>query len=136
MPRPFLSRPARLAFVVLSLFLSSASAAEWQWSVPVPPSAEPSNEKPRAFLWIPANCTAVRGVVFGHHNMEEEGVLEHPAFRKAMSELGFAAVWVAPSFDRNFRYDQGVGDRFDAMLKALADQSGYAELATDPRRSP
>ncbi len=74
----------------------------------------------------------VRGVVFGHHNMEEEGVLEHPAFRSAMAEIGFAAVWVAPGFDRNFRYDQGAGERFDAMLQALADQSGYAELATAP----
>lgn len=132
MPRFFLSRPARLAFVVLSLFTSAVSAAEWQWSVPVPPSAEASNEKPRAFLWIPANCRTVRGVVFGHHNMEEEGVLEHPTFRRALSELGFAEVWVAPGFDRNFRFDQGAGERFDAMMKALAEQSGYAELATAP----
>jgi hypothetical protein len=100
--------------------------------VAVTPSVETPNEKPRAFLWVPANCTVVRGVVFGHHNMEEEGILEHPAFRKAMTELGFAAVWVAPAFDRNFRYDQGVGERFDAMLKDLAEKSGYAELATAP----
>lgn len=122
-------------FSGLSLFFAcvlSSAAAEWQWSVPVPPSAETPNEKPRAFLWIPPQCAVVRGVVFGHHNMEEEGVLEHPAFRKSMADLGFAAVWVAPSFDRNFRYDQGAGERFDALLKALADQSGYAELATAP----
>lgn len=131
-PHPVRRLLGLLAVCLCALCAVSGSAAEWQWSVPVPPSAEASNEKPRAFLWIPANCTTVRGVVFGHHNMEEEGVLEHPAFRKAMAELGFAAVWVAPSFDRNFRYDQGAGERFDAMLKALADQSGYAELATAP----
>ncbi|MEZ0216334.1 MAG: hypothetical protein ACAH89_04330 [Rariglobus sp.] len=122
-------------FSGLAMFVAcvlSATAAEWQWSVPISPSAETANEKSRAFLWIPSNCTTVRGVVFGHHNMEEEGVLEHPAFRKAMAELGFAAVWVAPTFDRNFRYDQGAGERFDALMKALADQSGYAELATAP----
>jgi hypothetical protein len=129
MPRSSRSLLTLAAFVACVL---SASAAEWQWSVPVTPAAEAANEKSRAFLWIPANCTTVRGVVFGHHNMQEEGVLEHPAFRKAMTELGFAAVWVSPTFDRNFRYDQGAGDRFDAMLKALADQSGYAELATAP----
>jgi len=131
---PDLFRSIRLgAFAVFALsFAHPASAAEWQWSVTLPPSSESPNEHPRAFLWIPVNCTTVRGIVFGHHNMQEEGILEHPVFRRALAELGFAEVWVAPSFDRNFRYDQGAGERFDAMLKALAEQSGYAELATAP----
>lgn len=115
------------------MFLSPRSdAAEWQWSVPVPPLPDRTNETPRAFLWIPPDCERVRGVVFGHHNMEEEGVLEHPAFRKTLRELGFAAVWVAPTFDHHFRFDQGAGEKFDAMMVALADQSGYAELTTAP----
>ncbi|MEO7933816.1 MAG: hypothetical protein ABIT76_11725 [Chthoniobacterales bacterium] len=108
-----------------------APAAEWQWSVPVPPMAG-QTEQPRAYLWIPPNCQRVRGVIFGHNNMEEEGVLEHPTFRKAAADLGFAEVWVAPGFDRNFRFDLGAGERFDAMLQALATQSGYTELTTAP----
>ncbi len=107
-------------------------AAEWQWSVVVPPLADRTNETPRAFLWIPPDCARVRGVVFGHHNMEEEGVLEHPTFRKKMSELGFAAVWVAPGFDAYFRFDRGAGEKFDVMLAALAEQSGYDELTNAP----
>jgi len=87
-----------------------------------------------AYLWIPPNCQHVRGVVFGQHNMEEEGILEHPLFRKTLAELGFAEVWVAPWFDAQFRFDQGAGERFDAMMKELADQSGYQELATSPGR--
>jgi hypothetical protein len=117
------------------LFLAdgvSARAAEWQWSVPVPPLADRPNETPRAFLWIPPNCERVRGVVFGHHNMEEIGVFEHPVFRRTLAELGFAEVWVAPTFDRNFRFDLGAGERFDAMLAALAAESGYAELTNAP----
>ncbi|MEY4487735.1 MAG: hypothetical protein RIQ79_243, partial [Verrucomicrobiota bacterium] len=124
------------AFAALALVLSAsapfASAAEWQWSVAVPPPAAASAEKSRAFLWIPTDCKQVRGVVFGHHNMEEEALLEHPVFRQALTELGFAVVWVAPTFDAFFRFDQGAGERFDAMLKALAVQSGYTELVTAP----
>src|SRR5581483_1975468 len=119
--------------VVASLTLSRvAIAAEWQWSAPVPPAAGKPADKALAFLWIPPNCQHVRAVIFGHNNMEEQPILEHPVFRKAASELGFAEVWVAPGFDRNFRYDQGAGERFDAMMKALADESGFTELTTAP----
>src|SRR5512137_2440781 len=96
--------------IVLYLGRSSSIAAEWQWSVPVPPP-DSASETSRAFLWIPPNCERMRGVVFGHHNMEEIGVFEHPAFRKALAELGFAEVWVAPTFDRNFRFDKGAGEK-------------------------
>ena len=117
----------------LGLFLfSTAIAAEWQWSVPVPPPPDIPSETPRAFLWIPPDCGHVRGVVFGHHNMEEIGVFEHPVFRKTLAELGFAEVWVAPSFDRNFRFDKGAGEKFNTMMAALAAQSGYAELTNAP----
>ncbi len=107
-------------------------AAEWQWSIPMPPPLGSTNERPRAFLWIPPNCERVRGVVFGHHNMEEIGIFEHPAFRRTLTELGFAEVWVAPTFDAYFRFDQGAGEKFDAMMSALAKQSGYSELTNAP----
>jgi hypothetical protein len=126
MPRP------RLAFLLLLALIQPLAAAEWQWSVPVQPSPNSTKEKSRAFLWIPPDCRVVRGVVFGHHNMEEEALLEHPVFRQALTELGLAAVWVAPTFDRNFRHDLGAGERFDALLAALADTSGYSELAAAP----
>jgi hypothetical protein len=121
-----------LSLVVGLGFSPRTRAAEWQWSVPVPPLPDRTNETPRAFLWIPPDCERVRGVVFGHHNMEEIGVFEHPVFRKTLAELGFAAVWVAPTFDRNFRFDQGAGEKFDTMLAALAMQSGYSELTNAP----
>jgi hypothetical protein len=122
-----------LALALLAFGMSALlPAAEWQWSVPVPSPPGLRNETPRAFLWIPPNCERVRGVVFGHHNMEEEGVFEHPVFRKTLAELGFAEVWVAPTFDRNFRFDQGAGEKFDAMMAALAMESGYSELTHAP----
>jgi hypothetical protein len=120
-----------IAAISVLLFCTVASAAEYQWSTQVPPP--PKNaERPQAFLWIPPNCQRVRGIIFGQHNMQEEPILEHPDFRAALTELGFAEVWVAPSFDAYFRFDQGAGEKFDAMMKSLADESGYGELEYAP----
>ncbi|HLP77026.1 MAG TPA: hypothetical protein VK327_08915, partial [Candidatus Paceibacterota bacterium] len=124
--------PAFLVATLLVWMGFSSHAADWQWSVPVTPPPVSTNEHPRAFLWIPPGCKIVRGVVFGHHNMEEEPVFEHPVFRKALAEIGFAEIWVAPTFDHNFRFDRGAGEKFDAMLAALARESGYSELTNAP----
>ncbi len=118
--------------IVLLAFGFRSLAAEWQWSVPVPPLPDRTNETPRAYLWIPPGCERVRGVVFAQHNMEEEAVFEHPAFRQTLAELALAEVWVAPTFDRNFRFDQAAGEKFDAMMTALAERSGYTELTNAP----
>jgi hypothetical protein len=99
-------------------------AAEWQWSVPMGAG--------RAFLWIPPDCARVRAVIVGQNNMLEEGILEHTAMRRTLASLGIAEVFVAPPFDNVFQFDRGAGERFDAMMRALADESGYDELATAP----
>lgn len=113
--------------------MQTGVAAEWQWSVTVDSvvSSE-TQDHPRAFLWIPSNCRRVRAVVVGQHNMEEETIFEHPKFRAAMAELGFAVVWVTPAWDLCFRFDQGAGKPFDEMMKSLAETSGYSELAMAP----
>ena len=107
--------------------------AEWQWCVSVDSivSTE-TNKNPQAFLWIPPNCKHVRGVVVGQHNMIEEGIFEHPAFRKTLSDLNFAVVWTTPAINQNFDFNTKIGDYFDAMMHKLADSSGYEELATAP----
>jgi hypothetical protein len=111
----------------------AARPAEWQWSVPVESATSPeTDDHPRAFLWIPPDCRRVRGAIVGQHNMIEEGILEHPALRKALAETGMAAVWVSPPFDGTFRFDRGAGghffDRgagghFEKMMAALAEES-------------
>ncbi len=112
---------------------SLGSAAEWQWSVPISSvTSSETNAAPRAFLWIPPGCRQVRAVVVGQHNMEEEPIFEHPKFRAALAELGFAVVWVTPGWDLFFRFDLGAGEKFQEMMTALAAESGYAELATAP----
>jgi hypothetical protein len=110
-----------------------ANAAEWQWSVAVPSVvSEETRDHPRAFLWIPPNCQRVRAVAVGQHNMEEEPIPEHPVFRQAMSDLGFAEVWITPGLDLQFRFDKGAGEHFDEAMSLLADASGYSELQSAP----
>lgn len=119
----------KTALLSLSLLLMAvlARSAEWQWSVPIA-----DNEGAVGFLWIPPGCEKVNGVVIGQRNMLEEGILEHPAFRANLARLGLAEVWMVPPVAMVFRFDQGAGERLEALLNALAEKSGYDELATAP----
>jgi len=111
-----------------------ARAAVFQWSTTIDDvvSSE-TNDHPRAFLWIPENCQRVRAVVIADQNMEEEQLFQDAAFRKTLAELGFAEIWMAPGMGSiHFRYDQGDGERLERVLKTLAVESGYAELADAP----
>lgn len=108
-------------------------AAEYQWSVPIETVISTETQgHPRAFLWIPPGCKRLRGVVVGQHNMEEEQIFENSVFRKTLADLDLALIWVTPPLDLFFRFDQGAGEHFDAMLKSLVQQSGYTELALVP----
>ncbi|MBS0030530.1 hypothetical protein ACTJJ0_26490 [Chitinophaga sp. 22321] len=123
MNRPFV-------FLLLFFFCRLTAAAQvWQWSVPV---AGARNADATAYLWIPENAKKVRGVVLAQHNMEEISILENPIFRKEMASLSFAIVWVSPSFDPLFRFNEGAGEVLNTFLGALADSSGYGELTYVP----
>ncbi|RDB03871.1 hypothetical protein [Runella aurantiaca] len=122
-----------LALFLLFLLIQSSYAQVWQWSVSVDSViSNENNSRPQAFLWIPENCKHVRGVILCQHNMIEEGILENASFRKTMTELGFAEVWITPALDITFDFTKGVDRHFERMMKSLADVSGYAELATAP----
>jgi len=121
MPHRILSS---LLLVCFLAFGAALRAAEWQWSV--------ADGDTRIYLWIPADCARVRGVVFANHNMIEQGILEHPLMRKTLAKLGFAEVWAVPYFDATFDFNRGAGDHFDKAMAALADESGYEELRHAP----
>lgn len=121
-----------LVFVVLLAGIK-VKAQEWQWSVVVDSvTSLETNDHPRAFLWIPAGCKQVRGVVVGQHNMLEEGILEHNDFRRALAAIGFAEVWVTPGLDLIFNFNKGAGEHFNYMMQKLAKVSGYTELEFAP----
>lgn len=119
------------AFLAAFSGVESIKAAGWQWSVPVKNSLEHPGES-RAWLWIPPGCAKIRGVVVAQHNMEEISILENPKFRAALAEMNFAEIWVAPSFDHLFRFNEGAGETFDGMMDDLASTSGYGELKFIP----
>jgi hypothetical protein len=102
----------------------------WQWSVPV--KGGRTNADTRAWLWIPPSCKKIKAVIVAQHNMEELSILENPAFRQSMNDLGMAEIWVSPAFDPIFRFTEGAGEVFTKMMDDLADSSGYAELKYDP----
>ncbi|QDA61650.1 hypothetical protein [Hymenobacter jejuensis] len=123
-----------LRFLLLLGFLGWARASQaqdWQWSVPVTGGTDKAGPA-RAFLWIPPACKQVRGIVFAQHNMEEISILESPQFRKELSQLGFAEIWVSPAFNLQFNFNEGAGESLEGLLKELAAESGYREVAYAP----
>ena len=113
--------------------LAGASAAVWQWSVPVTEVVfSETGTHPQAFLWIPEDCRKVRAVVAGMHNMTEETIFEHPLFRDGMAKAGVAVVWVTPGFGLEWNVEDGCQAAFDRMMEDLASVSGYDELARAP----
>lgn len=124
----------RYSVIFLLFFLSSQLYSQvWQWSVAVDSVvSDETKGHPTAFLWIPEECKQIRGVVVGQHNMIEQGIVEHPDFRKAMSEIDFAIVWVSPMLNMRFDFNKDAGEDFSYMMKKLADSSGYKELEFVP----
>lgn len=123
----------KLIFICFSGFSFITQAQVWQWSVAVENSiSKETNEHPQAFLWVPENCKQVRGLVFTQHNMIEEGMLENKYFRKIMTDIGFAVIWVTPNFSITYDVANGEDKIFEQILNSLADFSGYQELAYAP----
>lgn len=119
-----------LAFLLYAPF---AWSAVYQWSVPVTSAVSgETNDHPMAFLWIPEDCQHVRAVVVGQHNMCEETIFDHPAFRESMKELGFAIIWISPGIDQQWDVNNGCQKAFEEMMNDLADVSGYSELKYTP----
>ena len=122
-----------VALLLMLTFTSRSKAAPWQWSVEIKEfvSGE-TNDHPDAFLWIPENCKQVRAVLIGQHNMTEETIFEHPEFRKAMSKLGIAEIWITPGIDQRWDVTKGTQQIFEKLMKELAEVSGYEELEYAP----
>ncbi len=125
---------ATALFVCATLAAPQRSAAAvYQWSTQVEGPVSPeTGDRPRAFLWVPPSCRHIDAVVVGQHNLLEEPLLEAPRFRQAMARLCMAEVWVSPAFAQMFDFNAGAGERFTAMMRDLAQQSGYDELAFAP----
>ena len=105
----------------------------YQWMVNLEsiPSSQATSPL-RAYLWIPPECKDIKGVVLACHNLQEEGTMTHPDFRKAMTEMDFAEIWVTPGWNGIFDVKKGTQIAFEETLDKLADVSGYSELRYAP----
>ncbi len=125
----------RHIILVLLIFIpcSRVFSAQWQWSVAVKSAkSNETQDHPRAFLWIPNDCRQVKGIVVGMHNMSEEGILEHDYFRKTLTDIGFAEIWITPGLDILFDERNKVQTAFDEVINSFASISGYAEMKYAP----
>jgi len=124
--RKTLKRLFFFAGLTMASFPASANAADWQWSVPF--------ETGRAFLWVPPACHSVRALVLAQNNMIEQGILQHAGFRDVLTKLCMAEIFIAPPYEtwQNAQTNAAANRTLDGLLQALADRSGYSELATVP----
>ncbi|MGN0833074.1 MAG: hypothetical protein ACI4RD_05440 [Kiritimatiellia bacterium] len=103
----------------------------YQWSVAsTPPDRDRSAG--RAYLWIPEQCSRLRGVVVGQQNMLEEPIFAVPAFRAELAKADLAIVFIAPIQCGIWHFTADESAWLRDILDRLAEESGYAELRTAP----
>ncbi len=137
--RPYIkskSWAAYLAVIIIFLGISGNADAQkspynqvYQYSVMVGSS--------RAYLWIPPDCSYVRGVVIALNNLTERSWLEDPLIRKTASQEGLGIIWVGPPKNYggevlNTQMKPGSVEALTNMLRDFADVSGYSDIAYAP----
>ncbi len=98
--------------------------------------------KASSYLWIPENTRRVRGLLILCANVPEHMLVGHSAIRQVCAANDLAIVWSTPSFMNFKRTEPGqkkMSDEHETsaaflqqQLDALAEKSGYAEIATVP----
>jgi len=91
----------------------------------------------QAYLWIPEDCTKLRGLLILSENVPECLIAGHPAIRKACADNQLGILYTTLGF---WPYDGEPKDATDAeriehlqaLLNKLAEKSGYPEVATVP----
>lgn len=106
-------------FTLLLASTLAASAAVFQYTVPVATAKNPS----AAFLWLPPDAKRIRGVILAGMTLMEREFVKDAVIRQACAEQSLAIVFLK----------SGLGSTdLQKVLDDLAQVSGYAELATAP----
>lgn len=116
-------------------FMQSDSCTEW---------ADGSKTKATLYLWVPEQCTKLKGLLIMCTNVPEHMLVAHAAIRKVCAKNNLGIIWSTPSF-MNFRKTVKDGKTLNMaleygttvtflqrMLNGLAATSGYEEVATVP----
>ena len=107
------------AAVCLLACPTAAFAAVFQFAVPVATEKGPST----AFLWIPPQAPAVRGVVIGGMTLMEREMAKDACIRQACAVEHLAIVFLKCGLG---------GADLQRVLDDLAEVSGYGELSRAP----
>lgn len=124
--------------LLLSLCLSSLVYAHddgvYQWATEVEGIVSKETGKaPRAYLWLPPNATKVRAVIVGQHNMLEEPIFAHPAFRAEIAKADVGIIWVTPMIPQRWETLREIEvAAIKKMLDDFAKRTGHAELSDVP----
>jgi len=112
-------RPILHGLTILALTAAPATAAVFQYAVPVPTD----RGERTAFLWIPPQAEQVRGVVLAGMTLMEREFAKDPQIRRACADEGLAIVFL--------KCGLGSAD-VPEVLDDLARASGYHELPAAP----
>jgi hypothetical protein len=83
-------------------------------------------------MWIPPNCSKVRGLVIAQDNMQEFSIMENQEFRDSLASISFGEVWYSPAFDLMYHAASGAKTILLQSLADLATASGYGEVKNVP----
>ena len=127
-----------LRLIPLLLFDSAFAAvpeeAVYQWAADVTGIvSKETKAAPRAYLWLPPATVKAKGLVLAQHNMLEEPVFAHPAFRAELAKADVGLVWITPMVMQ--AWDKLADAELAAMeeaIRELGDRSGHPELGTVP----
>ena len=89
---------------------------------------EPGN---RVCLRLPRNTDSITALMYAHQNMTEEVLFRSPLFTGKMDSLGVAMVCVQ-SGSQNWDTSEGCQERFEAIMKQLAEKTEHPEIAAVP----
>lgn len=126
-----------LSAFILPLFAALAATPSdkgvYQWGVEVDGVVSKETKKPpRAYLWIPEGAKSLKAVVLANDNMLEEPLFADDAFRASLAEADCGIILVTSGFQgMNEKFDEADRPKVLALLKKLADESGYSELAKE-----
>ena len=124
-----------LSAFILPLFAALAATPAdkgvYQWGVEVDGVISKETKKPpRAYLWIPEKCKSLKAVVLGNDNMLEEPLFADDGFRASLASVDCGIILVTSGFQgMNEKLDETDRPKVLALLRKLADESGYGELA-------
>jgi len=117
-------------FTLISFIFNHATAAIYQWSVPL----DGKDKESRAFLWIPNGCKQVRGLVFANQVILEDLFCSNKQIREACTKENLGIVLVFRGSFTQFNYDVGKGNflQIQKVLDDLSAVSGYTEISRAP----